>query len=287
MITSLSIIAIGFFLGIAHATDPDHLIAVTTIVRREGNLRRAALIGAAWGLGHTLTILLVGSAVLLVGLVIPGPVELSMELAVSLMLVLLGAITLRDFYRRCTFSRVSSSPPSLVRERVESGGKPPHSEVHSHYHAHGDYIHSHPHRHRQQDDGRAGHIHKHPHGPSPQAHGHRDDETPLARLDNRLGGIGPYRLLRPLVVGVVHGLAGSAAVALLILATIPDSNWGILYLLVFGLGTISGMTLFTFSIASASGFLQNRYPDFSQWMSLSSGLASLSFGVFMAWQLLA
>src|SRR5690349_16652967 len=99
MITFFSILALGFFLGMRHATDPDHVIAVTTIVSRQQNIRKSALIGAFWGVGHTLTILLVGTAIILFGLVIPPRLGLSMELSVGLMLILLGVMNVAAFVR--------------------------------------------------------------------------------------------------------------------------------------------------------------------------------------------
>src|SRR5438445_9067313 len=98
-ITLVSIIALGFFLGMRHATDPDHVIAVTTIVSRQRNVRYAALIGLLWGLGHTITIFVVGSAIILFGLVIPPRIGLTMELSVGLMLLLLGIVNLSGFMR--------------------------------------------------------------------------------------------------------------------------------------------------------------------------------------------
>src|SRR5207249_8793055 len=93
----------------------------------------------------------------------------------------------------------------------------------------------HVHAHRHGDD-----VHNHAHGEAALAHRHAAENTPLARLDRRLGDLGLYQLLRPLVVGVVHGLAGSAAVALLVLATIPDPLWGIAYLVAFRARAIGG-----------------------------------------------
>ena len=94
MISGFAILAIGFFLGMRHATDPDHVIAVSTIVSRERSLSKAALIGALWGLGHTITIVLVGAAIILFNVVIPPRVGLTMEFAVGLMLILLGILNL-------------------------------------------------------------------------------------------------------------------------------------------------------------------------------------------------
>src|SRR5216684_970527 len=90
MISFLSILAIGFFLGMRHATDPDHVVAVTTIVSRQNKISRAALTGVFWGVGHTLTIVTVGMAIILFGVVIPARIGLGMEFSVALMLVVLG-----------------------------------------------------------------------------------------------------------------------------------------------------------------------------------------------------
>ena len=97
MLTLLSIVVLGFFLGMRHATDADHVVAVTTIVSRERSVGAAALIGVLWGVGHTLTILLVGGAIILFGIVIPPRMGLTMELSVALMLILLGVLNLTGF----------------------------------------------------------------------------------------------------------------------------------------------------------------------------------------------
>jgi ABC-type nickel/cobalt efflux system permease component RcnA len=252
MINFFSIIAIGFFLGMRHATDPDHVIAVTTIVSRQRSTKRAALIGIFWGLGHTVTIFAVGTAIILFNVVIPTRLGLSMEFSVGLMLIVLGAWNV--------FGPLRSVPEA----QLPAANK---GVTHSHHHSHGDYIHAHPHTH------------------APEAHPHRPDQTPLASLDQKLGRSGWYQSLRPLVVGIVHGLAGSAAVALLILATIRNSSWAIAYLLVFGVGTIAGMMVITMSIASTFRLVGNRFERFSQRLGMASGLVSLAFGFFLAYQI--
>ncbi len=99
------------------------------------------------------------------------------------------------------------------------------------------------------------------------------------------GRIGLYQQLRPLIIGIVHGLAGSAAVALLILTTIRNPRWAMVYLLVFGAGTVGGMMLITMSIASAFNFFGRRHQKFSHWLGLASGLVSLAFGLLLAYQI--
>ena len=251
MIGLVSIIVIGFFLGMRHATDPDHVIAVTTIVSQQRRAGRAALIGAFWGLGHTVTILIVGSAIILFNLVIPPRLGLAMELSVGFMLILLGAWNLSSFLRSAR-----ALPP----------GKG-HPIIHSHAHTHGDLVHTHVHAHVSEN------------------HAHEAMNLPLQHLDSKLGGRGIYQFIRPLVVGIVHGLAGSAAVALLILASIRDSRWAVAYLLVFGIGTIAGMMLITMGIASTFHVVGSRFQVFSRRLALLTGLVSIAFGLVLAYQI--
>ena len=251
MTSLLAILALGFMLGVRHATDPDHVIAITTIVTGQRSVRAAALIGAAWGVGHTLTILLVGSGIILFKWTIPARVGLAMELGVAVMLILLGAASLTGTLR---WLRRTARMPA--------------GEVHSHPHVHGDYVHTHPHAH------------------APESHPHRDDETPLARVDRYLGRMRSYRLARPLIVGVVHGLAGSAAVALLVLAAITTPRWSVAYLVIFGIGTIAGMMIITaaisipFALGGAEQFLRLQHG-----LRVASGLISLGFGLVVAYRI--
>jgi ABC-type nickel/cobalt efflux system permease component RcnA len=208
MIAVLSLTLLGFFLGMRHATDPDHVIAVSTIVTRQPTIRGALLIGSLWGVGHTLTIVAVGGAIVLFTVVIPPRLGLSMEMAVALMLIVLGMWNLTGFLEQIRGLR----PLSLG-----SAGR-----IHGHLHRHGDYVHSHP------------------SALGSEQHGH-DEHRPVTWLDRRLGGLGFYQVLRPLLIGLVHGLAGSAAVALLVLALIKNPWWAMAYLVVFGIGTIAGM----------------------------------------------
>src|SRR2546430_1036373 len=128
----VAVMALGLFLGMRHATDPDHVIAVTTIVARQRTIAGAATIGAAWGVGHTLTMLLVGGGIIVFGWVIPPRIGLSTELSVGVMLIVLGLMNLTTSHDR--------------------------------------------------------------------------EHTFVHRFDHRFGPLGAYRLLRPVAVGVVHGL---------------------------------------------------------------------------------
>jgi len=260
MITLLSIIALGFFLGMRHATDPDHVIAVTTIVSRQRSIRHAALIGILWGLGHTITIFLVGSAIILFGVVIPPKLGLTMELSVGLMLILLGVLNLSGFTRWIT---ETFTPPS----RDAQGHIDAHVHSHVHTHQQGDFVHAHPHHHE------------------PEQHGHAEDATPVGWMDRIFGQLGLYQAVRPLAVGLVHGLAGSAAVALLVLTTIRDPRWAIAYLLVFGLGTIAGMMLITAAIALPFKYSQSRFARLNRGLAVASGILSIAFGIFIVYQM--
>jgi ABC-type nickel/cobalt efflux system permease component RcnA len=251
MITFFSIIAIGFFLGMRHATDPDHVVAVTTIVSRQRSLLKAAFTGIFWGIGHTITIFVVGAAIILFGVVIPARIGLSMELSVGLMLIILGVINIISFLR-------TSRTIAPVQKELEI--------VHTHVHTHADV------------------VHIHAHGHTPETHAH-SGQTPLSWLDRIFGKIGLYQQLRPLVIGIVHGLAGSAAVALLILTTIRNPRWALVYLLVFGIGTIGGMMLITMSVASAFNFFGQKNANFSHWLGFASGVVSLLFGLFVAYDM--
>ena len=246
----LPLMMLGFFLGMRHATDPDHVIAVTTIVARQKTPSGATAIGAAWGLGHTLTILVVGGGIILFGWVIPPRIGLSMEFSVGLMLILLGIMNLTGVMRRIGASR-------LIRGAHHQ---------HTHPHSHGDYVHTHVHAHE------------------PEAHPHPPERTPLSWLDRHFGGLHSYQLARPLVVGVVHGLAGSAAIALLVLPTIREPGWALGYLLIFGLGTVAGMMLMTAAIVFPFARTGHRFTRMDG-LRIASGAISLGFGLFVAYHI--
>jgi high-affinity nickel permease len=224
MLSLITILVLGFLLGMRHATDPDHVIAVTTIVSKERGVANAGLIGALWGLGHTLTIFLVGAAIILFKITIPPRVGLSMEFTVGLMLILLGVLNLTGVLRWLQ-SFTLREVPDVTR------------------------------------DNNCVHL------PLPMC-----------------GGLGLYNVVRPLVIGIVHGLAGSAAVALLVMATIRDPWGAIAYLLLFGAGTVAGMMLITAVIAVPFVYTSRRFSGWNRKMGVASGLVSVSFGLFLSYQ---
>jgi hypothetical protein len=253
----LSFLFLGFFLGMRHATDADHVVAIATIVSREHRMAGSALIGAAWGVGHTLTVMAVGAPIIVFGVVIPPQLGLSMEFAVGVMLVLLGILTLTGIGRAVGTAHMHAGV--LVGHALD---------LHEHPHAHGDY------------------VHRHPHGHTPGAHGHAEEDTPLARLDRSgLGRLAFYEWLRPFAVGLVHGLAGSAAVALMVLSVIREPMAALGYLLLFGLGTVVGMMLITLILSAPFAFTAVNFPMFNWRLRVASGLVSFVFGVVLIYSI--
>ena len=253
----LAIALLGLLLGMRHATDPDHVIAVTTILSRERRLVVVARVGVVWGLGHTLTVLLVGAAIIVFKIAIPARLGLAMEFAVAVVLIMLGVGAAASLIRKAaTRMRASSSEDEgLV--------------VHAHAHAHGDAVHLHP------------HVHVGPHENTDDAM-HHDHRIPADRLPP-LAARRP--LLRSFAVGLVHGLAGSAAIALLVLSAIPQPLWATLYLAIFCAGTIVGMGLITTAIATPFMVASRRASWIHQGLVTGSGLLSFGFGLFLAYQI--
>jgi hypothetical protein len=223
LVTSSSL---GSLLGMRHALEPDHLAAVSTLVTAHGDDRsgyKAALLGVCWGLGHTMSLLAVGAALVVLRAEMPAYASDLFELFVALMLVGLG---MRAMYLA---ARQGPAGPSRV-------------------HHHGHRVHVHP--------GAPAHIH-----------------------------IGAWTLARrPLLIGAVHGLAGSGALTALVLATLPTTAARLTYMMVFGLGSTLGM-------AMLSGFLGWPLARFganrrvARAMSLAVGCISTALGLFWGYPL--
>ncbi|MGZ6175200.1 MAG: HoxN/HupN/NixA family nickel/cobalt transporter [Candidatus Binataceae bacterium] len=261
----LGIALLGLLLGMRHATDPDHVIAVTAILSRERRLAAATLIGVVWGLGHTVTVLAVGAAIIIFKLAIPVRLGLAMEFAVAIVLILLGLGTVGGLLRRLGW-RLFGTPPPDAEDLSED--LPEDVIVHSHYHSHDGALHRHPHVHQN--------AHEQVGVPDHREHALAPDPLPPFASSRRL--------LRSFGVGLVHGLAGSAAIALLVLSAIPAPLWATLYLVIFCVGTIVGMGLITTAIATPLIFASTRMSALHQRLVTGSGLLSFCFGLFLAYQ---
>jgi ABC-type nickel/cobalt efflux system permease component RcnA len=234
--TLLFILVTGFFLGMQHATEADHLAAVATLASGRHSLAQTMRQGIAWGVGHTLTLMLLGGMVLALGNSIPAGMEQVLELAVALMLIALGL----DVLRR------------LVRQKVH---------FHVHHHA-PETRHAHAHSHAQEASApKVPHqvkAHDHPHG------------VPV----------------RGLAVGMMHGMAGSAALILLSLGAVQSVAMGLAYIVVFGLGSIAGMALLSVAIAIPLRLsLAGRLTRLHNALTAAVGLFSCLLGVSIAFRI--
>jgi sulfite exporter TauE/SafE len=216
--SSLVVLGIGFILGLQHAIEADHLAAVSTIVSEKKNLLTASIVGGLWGVGHTISLFVVGALVILFKLQISETVETRLEGMVGLMLVVLGLNALRKLFT---------------------------TQVHAHVHQHGE---------RE-------HVHFHTHGEAAESH-HRFSP-------------------RSIIIGMVHGLAGSAALMLLIVPTISSPILGLLYILIFGVGSVGGMMVMSLLVGLPFHFTANRFDVLNKGIRLCAGVFSLSLGVLI------
>ncbi|HEX5545112.1 MAG TPA: hypothetical protein VFX10_06395 [Nitrospira sp.] len=218
----LSLLGVGFVLGLRHALDSDHLAAVSTVLAERPSLLASGAVGLWWGIGHTLTLLLVGSIVLAWGIRIPEEFELLAESGVAVLLIVLGGTLALKLYR----------------ERWH---------VHSHHHEGEPHIHFHSHQ-RQED-----HRHRH----------------------------WMVQSIRPLCIGMAHGLAGSAALMLMILSTTKEMGTGLLSILVFGLGSIIGMMVIGLTISVPVIYSRSISRRLFGTVQGLASIASVSVGIWM------
>lgn len=223
------LLALGFVLGIKHALDADHLAAVSTVASERRSLLSSSLIGALWGLGHTISLMVAGVLVILLHFEIGERTSKALEFCVGLMLVFLGVNALRKLIR---------------------GG-----HMHMHVHEHGGRWHAHP------------HVHDGKHEDEPHTHH------------------GLKSAARPLLIGLVHGMAGSAALTLLVLTTIPSPLFGFLYLIIFGAGSIGGMMIMSTLFALPARLTARRFARADLILRGLAGGFSFCFGVFMIYQI--
>ncbi len=233
---SITVLGLGFTLGLRHALDTDHLVAISTLVSDRKGIFRTSFMGTMWGIGHTISLLVVGCVVIAFDVSIPAGIANVMEIAVALMLVVLGIRVLR----------------TLI-----GGGK-----IHMHVHSHDGYRHVHPHVHENREENTA-HTHHLTRWWLPR------ELVSLLRAN-----------ARPLVVGLIHGLAGSAALMLVVLTTIQSFSLGLLYIIVFGIGSIGGMTLMSATLSLPFTFT-SRFEKVHTQLRWVAGMLSIIFGVFL------
>lgn len=227
----VAILGLGFLLGLKHATDADHVAAVTTFVSQERSLLRSCWIGLFWGAGHTLSLAIAGSIVILLNVTVSDRLSGLLELGVAAMLVALGA---RVLYR-------------TWKDKFR--------------------LHRHPHTHVP---GRAPHAHWHLHVPG--------------KLDEHTGWL--HLGLRPLIVGMVHGAAGTGALMLLVLSTIHAPLRALLYIVVFGAGSVAGMLIVSFLLAIPLQWAARNVASGYRVVQVAAGLFSCVFGIYLGVEIL-
>jgi len=232
-------LGLGFALGLKHATEADHLAAVSTIVSERRSIWESARVGVLWGLGHTASLFIAGLLVVVLGVAIPERVATVLEFCVALMIITLGTRLMYFTLRR-------------------------NSSVHVHSHSHDGKPHLHLHFHQSHD------AH-----PVPQTH------------EGAHSGLSRWRTF---LVGVMHGLAGSAALTLLVLTEVMRNGSpvvGLSYLLIFGIGSIGGMLIMSSLIGlpfALSSRLPRRLPELLQ---LTAATASVVFGLLYGWRIIS
>ena len=229
----LAALGLGVVLGIRHSLDPDHVVAVSTIVSQYKNPLRSFWVGVSWGLGHTTTLLIIGIVIIALRLTIPDRVALLLEFLVGVMLVGLGLQVVYGFWKK---------------------------KVHQHAHGHVEEAHQHYHSHAQVQDHEIEH--------------------------HEAKGIGkPFLRKKSYFVGTVHGVAGSAALTLLVLASIESPLAGLVYILLFGLGSVASMGIMTIFISFPFVFSAKRLPNLNQAIQFGVGTLSILFGFFLMYEI--
>ncbi len=225
-ISIFATLALGFVLGLKHAIEADHLAAVSTIVAERKNLFSSTIVGGFWGVGHTITLLIIGALVIFLKLQISESLEAKLEAAVGVMLVVLGLNALRKLWKK--------------------------EKIHVHSHAHEGREHTHIHAHENENAEETHHYLRF----SPRA----------------------------ILVGMVHGVAGSAALMLFIIPTIKSPALALLYILIFGFGSIAGMMLMSLLIGLPLHLTAQRFGILNKGILALAGVFSLGLGAFIVYE---
>jgi len=213
---AILLLGLGFFLGLEHAFEPDHVVAVSSIVSKHKNLKKTTILGALWGLGHTTTLFIVGLLVLALKITIPETIALSLEFIVGIVIVILGVIIIKDI---------------ILNKK---------------------------------------HIHKHTHNGDTHVHFHSHKDTNSH-----------HHYHKSFAVGLVHGMAGSAALMLLVLSTMNSISLGIVYILLFGIGSMVGMAIVGGLISLPFIYTSKKFTSLNIKIRYITGFFSIIFGTFL------
>ncbi|MEO7539519.1 MAG: urease accessory protein [Pyrinomonadaceae bacterium] len=225
---SIAVLGFGFLMGLKHATEADHLAAVSTIVAERKSILSSALIGGFWGLGHTISLFVAGVYVLLLDFQISGTAERRLELGVGIMLTLLGLNVLR---------------------KLRHGGS-----LHFHTHEHGGHVHAHPHLHED-----------------------AEINEPATHHNFRFN-------TRAVLIGMMHGLAGSGALMLLVIPTIESKALGMIYVTIFGIGSIGGMMLMSFLVGLPFHLTASKFNSLNLLLQSGAGCVSVILGLWIIYE---
>lgn len=219
--SAAALLLIGFVFGLRHAIEADHLAAVSAIVSEHKNVLTASIIGGFWGLGHTISLFVVGALVIFAKLQISESTEGYLEGIVGIMLVLLGLNAIRKIFAA--------------------------EKIHTHTHSHGGHEHTHIHLHKDE---------------SSESSHHR---------------FAP----RSVAVGMVHGLAGSAGLMLLVLPSIDSPLVALIYIAIFGVGSIAGMMIMSVLMGLPLYFTAGRFVAVNKGIRFLAGAFSLVWGALL------
>lgn len=231
-LSTLTVLAVGLLFGLKHATEVDHVVAVSTIASQQRNVLRSALVGALWGAGHTASLLVVGVVVLVLRIAIPESVSSWLEFGVALMIIGLGTVALWRSLR-----------------------KRPDLHVHEHSHDGLSHVHVHFHESNTRHNARKKHSHA-------------------------VSAIG----VKPVLIGMMHGLAGSGALTLLVLAQISSAWVGFLYLAIFGVGSSAGMLVMSGLIGLPFALTARNLSSVHHRMQMAAAVVSIVFGLWYAYE---
>jgi ABC-type nickel/cobalt efflux system permease component RcnA len=230
----MAVLSIGLVFGLKHATEVDHVVAISTIVSRHKNIFHSAIVGALWGAGHTAALVVVAAIVLSLRIAVPESVSGWLELGVAIMIVGLGISALRQASKK-------------------------NAHVHVHQHNHDGLSHTHIHFHENET---------------------RHQPALRSQHSHALSSLG----WKPILIGMMHGLAGSGALMLLVLTQISSPWLGFLYVATFGLGSIVGMLVMSGLIGLPFAFSSRKLTHLHQGLQTVAAVFSICFGLWYAYK---